>query len=210
MVDTDHAAILRDSATVGFTNLFLDAGINEIHLAGDGFICAMPLGRPSEASAALRRFARAYAAYLEVLEDLNGRIEAFVIKDTAQARAPLLGSRLAIHYGPYRYGKMSQAASLVTSFDGSHIVRVSRLEQALRAITKDQALADRYKVRDVRHTAAASRAVIDLLAPEKVILKNLFKASTPFAASSKEFSEAAWLLRPVHAARPSRQARRRP
>jgi hypothetical protein len=66
--------------------------------------------------------------------------------------APILGSRLAIHYGGYRYGKLSQAVSLVTSFDGNEIVAVSRLEQGLRSITKDDKLAKKYKINSARHT----------------------------------------------------------
>jgi hypothetical protein len=207
--DTDHAAILRDSATVAFTDLFLDAGIGQIHIAGDGFICAMPLDKPSEATAGLKRFAIAYAAYLARLDDVNERIRAYFAK-TATSNSglpPILGSRLAIHYGVYRHGKMSQAASLVTSFDGAEIVRVSRLEQALRAIRKDPELARRYKIDDVLHVAAASRDVAKILHPEKVVLSGLFRMSELFAAASKEFQEQAWMLKATE--RPSASSKRR-
>jgi len=197
LTDTDHGAILRDSATVAFTDLFLDAGIGQIHIAGDGFICAMPLDKPSDAAAGLRRFATAYAAYLARLDDLNERIVAYFAKTATASKGqpPILGSRLAIHYGAYRHGKMSQAASLVTSFDGAEIVRVSRLEQALRTVRKDPELARRYKLDDVLHIAAASRGVTKMLHPDKVILNGLFRTSELFTAVSKEFQEPAWVLR---------------
>jgi hypothetical protein len=198
LTDADQGAILRDSATVAFTDLFLDAGISEIHIAGDGFICAMPVEKPSEASAALKRFSVAYATYLARLEDLNARITAYFVKNpSATTDAPQLGSRLAIHYGKYRYGKMSQAASLVTSFDGSDIVRVSRLEQGLRSVTKAPELAIANKIDGVLHTAAASRAVGKLLHPEKTVLHRLFKIGSQFEAASKEFQEPAWLLQRI-------------
>lgn len=145
LTDADHGAILRDSATIAFTDLFLDAGISQIHIAGDGFICAMVLKKPSEAIAGLKRFSAAYASYLARLEDLNSRITAYGAKNASDNGTPLLGSRLAVHYGSHRFGKMRQASSLVTSFDGSEIVRVSRLEQALRAVTKDPIEAKRLK-----------------------------------------------------------------
>jgi len=207
--DTDHGAILRDSATVAFTDLFLDAGIGQIHIAGDGFICAMPLDKASEAAAGLKRFATAYAAYLVRLDDLNERIGAYFAK-TATATSgppPILGSRLAIHYGVYRHGKMSQAASLVTSFDGAEIVRVSRLEQSLRAIRKDPELARQYKIDGVLHVAAASRDVTKVLHPDKVILSGLFRTSELFTAASKEFQEQAWLLKATE--RPAAASRAR-
>jgi hypothetical protein len=198
LTDADHGAILRDSATVAFTDLFLDAGIGQIHIAGDGFICAMPLDKPSDAAAGLKRFATAYAAYLRRLEDLNARIGAYYDKNATGDDPPLVGSRLAIHYGAYRHGKMSQAASLVTSFDGAEIVRVSRLEQALRAVKKDSELATEYKIVDSLHVSAASRAVVKVLQPDRVVLSGIFRTATQFGAASKEFQEQAWLLRAIN------------
>jgi hypothetical protein len=194
LTDADHGAILRDSATVAFTDLFLETGISQIHIAGDGFICAMALEKPSEVVAGLKRFAASYASYLARLEDLNSRIAAYGAKNASGSGAPLLGSRLAVHYGAYRYGKMSQASSLVTSFDGSEIVRVSRLEQALRAVTQEPIEAERLKVAESLHTAAASQNLVKLVAPEKVILNKLFKTGGRFDAASKEYHERAWLL----------------
>lgn len=200
-------AVLRDSATIAFTDLFLEAGIDQVHTAGDGFICALPLDSVSEkraaieARAALKRFAAGYTSYLRRLDELSDRIITHYGSnhDGDLDGAPLLGSRLAIHYGGYRYGKISQAASLVTSFDGNEIVAVSRLEQGLRSITKDDTLATQYKINGTRHTAAASLQLVKLLRPDNVILPDLFQKGQTSEAASKEFEEAAWLLRSITA-----------
>ena len=196
--DDDHGTVLRDSATVAFTELFLEAGIAQVHTAGDGFICAIPLDAPSDARSTLKRFSTAYAAYLKRLDDLSARIRAHHEKNPQEADSGpcLLGSRLAVHYGKYRYGKMSQAASLLTSFDGREIVAVSRLEQGLRSIAKAPTLAQKYKIGDVDHIAAASREVAKLPIDNDV-LPGVFKRLRLFEAASKEYSDKAWLLRAV-------------
>jgi hypothetical protein len=92
---------------------------------------------------------------------------------------------------------MSQAASLLTSFDGDQIVAVSRLEQGLRSIAKDDELVTQYKINGVHHLAAATRPLAKLLTPDSVILPDLFKKGRQFEAASKEYHERAWLLRTI-------------
>ncbi len=200
--EIDHGAVLRDSATIAFTDLFMEAGIAQVHTAGDGFICALPLpplDRASEARAELKRFAKAYKTYLACLDRLGRRIaEHFAKNHTAKGQPPVMGSRLAIHYGEYRFGKMSQAASLLTSFDGRQIVAVSRLEQGLRSVAKDDAQAKKHRIAGARHIAAASMDVIELLrggSAQPAPILSGFEELKPFTPESKEYKGKAVLMR---------------
>lgn len=127
--------VLRESAIVTFTRMFLEAGASHVHTAGDGFLCGIPC-RKEELSQTLDGFLAAYLRLLELLE-LNNRALADHARRSSRT-APQLGSRLAIHVGDYRYGKMGLAASLVPAFDGAGIIDVSRLEQGLRDRIKKQ------------------------------------------------------------------------
>ncbi len=194
----DYGAVLRDSAAVAFTDLFLAAGVTQVHTAGDGFICAMPLAAwPADISSgavrnALDQFATAYIEYIESLDVLNDQLKRHAAAN-ATGKAPVLGSRLAIHYGQYRYGKMSQAASLLTGFDGREIVAVSRFEQGLRAVSKTPALARRHRIHDLAHVAAASKEAMSAWGGKRGLPPCLAPLGT-FKAVSKEFKGAATLL----------------
>lgn len=124
---------LRESATVGFTRLFLEAGVSHVHIAGDGFLCGIPCTTPDR-RARFDEFLVAYRRFLRLL-DLTNRYLADHAKRSRRT-APKLGSRLAVHAGEYSYGKTGLAASLVPAFDGGAIIDVSRLEQGLRARVK--------------------------------------------------------------------------
>jgi hypothetical protein len=134
--DEDQALaddILRESAAIGFTQMFLDAGISHVHTAGDGFLCAIPCADP-QLRVAFGDFFAAYHRFLAWLEMTNQQITQHASRNGD--KAPQLGSRLAVHAGEYRYGKIGLAASVVPAFDGAAIIDVSRLEQGLRAHVK--------------------------------------------------------------------------
>jgi hypothetical protein len=125
--------ILRESAAIGFTQMFLDAGISHVHTAGDGFLCAIPCNN-DQLSSAFGDFFSAYHRFLTWLEMTNQQITQHASRNGDEP--PQLGSRLAVHVGDYRYGKIGLAASVVPAFDGAAIIDVSRLEQGLRAQVK--------------------------------------------------------------------------
>jgi hypothetical protein len=79
-------------------------------------------------------FFNAYQRFLNWLELTNQHLAEHASSNDASA--PRLGSRLAVHAGRYRYGKIGLAASMVPAFDGAAIIDVSRLEQGLRAHAK--------------------------------------------------------------------------
>jgi hypothetical protein len=194
----DHGAVLRDSAAVAFTDLFLAAGVTQVHIAGDGFICAIPLAVSSDVStdavsSALDQFTAAYMKYIESLDVLNDQLQHHA-RANATSKAPTLGSRLAVHYGRYRYGKMSQAASLLTGFDGREIVAVSRFEQGLRTIRKTPVLAKKHEIHNLAHVAAASNEAMRAWGNTRGLSRSLIRLGS-FKAVSKEFKGAATLLR---------------
>jgi hypothetical protein len=198
--EQDHGALLRDSASVAFTDLFLDAGVSQVHTAGDGFICAIPLAMSTEpdishdAGEAFQRFSHAYSKYVESLDALSQVLDHhFKSNHGGRRKAPVLGSRLAIHFGKYRYGKMSQAVSLLTGFDGREIVVVSRLEQGLRTVAKTPSLASQHDIKGIRHISAASREAGRVLGGLRKF-PDLFQSKGRFKAASKEFSSEASLL----------------
>jgi hypothetical protein len=196
LADEDHGAVLRDSASVAFTDLFLEAGVAQVHTAGDGFVCAIPLATGSkkptqkQVKEALGRFVEAYITYIDRLDKLNQALaKHFTSNQTGTSNEPTMGSRLAIHVGGYRYGKMSQAASLLTGFDGREIVAVTRLEQALRDYTHDKAAIKKHKLKGMKHFLAASEEV--MRAARTLPLEEIGR----FTAKSKEFAKMAVLVR---------------
>lgn len=197
----DHGAVLRDSATVAFTGLFLHTGVSQVHIAGDGFICAIPLATslgactPDMARNALQYFADAYMKYVASLEHLSRELERHVESNAGVAPSSLvLGSRLAIHYGEYRYGKMTQAASLLTGFDGREIVAVTRLEEGLSIVRNTPKLARAHAITGVAHVAAASKDALRAVGGARGLPESLQYMGT-FKAMSKDFQRTAALLR---------------
>jgi hypothetical protein len=163
-IDGDDAAdLLRDLATIAITRVFHDAGLSQVHTAGDGFIAALPETTDPTPRIALQRFLRAWVRFTELLDKVNERIASHASSDRKRAGAPVLGSRLAVHFGNFRFGKMAQAASLVSTFDGAAIIDVARLEQGLRAIVKDPARADEASIGGVDHAVILSASAATAL-----------------------------------------------
>lgn len=189
----EAAARLRTSATGAFTQMFHEAGIWQVHTAGDGFIAGVPVDADEDGASALARFLQSYLGLLRLLDRTRGLIDDHRTKNKSRAKpgdAGMLGSRLAIHFGEYRYGKMAQAASLASAFDGQAITFVSRLEQGLRTIVKDPTSDGGSKLEGVLHSAIASDEAVKEwggLAKTPPMLDKLGKA----AALSKEFKRKA-------------------
>jgi hypothetical protein len=148
--DTDVSAALRNTATVAFSRLFLRSSIYQTHTAGDGILCAIPREELEADPARLRRFFMHYHQMLDEIESIN---EALMSLGVSRSKpAPRLGSRLAIHYGSYRFGKTSLFGSLAPAFDGASIIHAARLEAGLRDWLKGSGQTD------ARHTLAVSVA----------------------------------------------------
>ena len=125
------AESLRDSATHEFTRMFRRSGIYQTHMSGDGFICVVSASEYEADPTRLREFLRCYSELTCRLDEFNAKLAELPVA-SQQEDLPMLGSRLAIHFGEYRFGKMSMFASLSPSFDGAAIIEAARIEGGLR------------------------------------------------------------------------------
>jgi hypothetical protein len=152
------ATALRDAATHAFTRLFMRSGIYQTHTAGDGFLCALPQRELDAQPQRLKQFLENYAELIERLNEINAKIA-----DLAAYRKvenyPQLGSRLAVHHGEYRFGKISLFGSLLPTFDGAPIIHAARLEGGLRTwLAEQQGQVDRHAIVTSAEAQAAGAA----------------------------------------------------
>lgn len=146
------ATTFRESVAHMFYAMCARAGISQAHMAGDGMICALPQrlfdGRGTKG--ALSDLLGSYNSFLDDIETLNS-----YISDTAMR----VGSRIALHWGEYRFGRIAQARSLGAEFDGANIVAVARLEAGLREFTKGALLSGPVRGNHGAITARSKKSV---------------------------------------------------
>lgn len=113
-------------------------GTMQVQLAGDGVVAALPDRVGDGIEARLERILLAWERVVQGIEKLNERVppDHFV------------GSRLGVHYGDYRHGRIAGPESVVAGFDGPAIVEAARLEHAISTIDAP-----------VRHAAVVSDAL---------------------------------------------------
>jgi hypothetical protein len=99
-------------------------GISEMQFTGDGFNCAIELKNSDANQEAIGQVLALHLLLCQFVDTwANPRIEQTDLK---------LGSRMAVHVGEYRYGKIGLAASFAPQLDGKSIVEACRMEAALR------------------------------------------------------------------------------
>jgi len=126
-------------------------GVTQVHTAGDGFIAAIPKRHfriVGEDRIVDELFCSYYAMLGRVLELNNA------IKDPSS----WVGSRIALHYGSYRYGRIATTRSVASDFDGASVIEVARLEAALREYTKGSLHSTKCDQGDVQGTRKSSLA----------------------------------------------------
>jgi hypothetical protein len=190
----DFAQHVRDWAVEAFTRVFHEAGLPHVHIAGDGFIAGRPLDDGQDVAKAVERFRAAFGRLLAELEELNRRLEAHHAANGNGPVPPVMGSRLAFHWGEWRYGKIARAASIGPAFDGPDIIGVARLEQGLSGLAKDPGRNDVFGGR--RHTVIVGSALTDRDGVLEVFQE--LEPCGPATVSSKEDEQAgalfAWKL----------------
>jgi hypothetical protein len=82
---------------------------------------------PLDDRSVVTRLISYWRRFLELLERLNKDI-----RDPGLA----MGSRMALHYGAYLYGRIGFRRSFAPTFDGASVVEVARLEQGLSLAVK--------------------------------------------------------------------------
>jgi len=178
-----EAQEFRDLSIRLFTRLFHRADIRHVHTAGDGFICALPASEPD---AGQDQFEQALSAYVEMtarLNEINVRA-ADLARRRGQEAPPRLGSRLAIHHGSYRFGKMSLLASLLPTLDGASVIEAARIEAGLRNWIYGNDRQDRHWVA-VSEQATGKLGDLDLANLNKL---GPFQVDEDVDVSEKEFS----------------------
>ncbi len=129
-----------------FNQFFAELGTLQVHLAGDGFICAIPT--PDHSSAEISAVIRRVLERHEPLRIAVERVNKFLNADDKQ-----LGTRLALHYGSYSYGRVGRSRAATPSFDGAAVIEVARLESSLgKYVKRTQAQAPE----ELRHSLISS------------------------------------------------------
>ncbi|HEU0012197.1 MAG TPA: hypothetical protein VFQ45_00865 [Longimicrobium sp.] len=150
--DTEGRTIaerFRRSVATLFYEFVTSLGITQVHMAGDGLIAAIPRRHYLETgiAATVTRVLTKYRRVIEQVEKFNSHLP---------NASTLMGTRLALHFGEYRFGRIAEAASFSADFEGGAIIEAARAEAALREYTKGSLLEspglDRISNAEDRHT----------------------------------------------------------
>jgi hypothetical protein len=129
-----------------------ELGVTQAQVAGDGFIATMPERVFAPNSDAIGRVLSAWRKVVDRIDDLN---------DAITDSTSRVGSRMVLHYGAYRCGRVAGVRSAVGAFDGSSIVAAARLDQGLRALLAGDARHPNDAKRD--HFVAVSEELVQVL-----------------------------------------------
>jgi hypothetical protein len=158
---TEMERLLQFSVIRRFDEMFSSLGASQVQIAGDGFTAAFPTRVFARIDEAVTSLLTRWLDFLDELEFLN--------KDIRDPNI-VIGSRMALHYGTYQYGRIGLARSSRPAFDGGSVVEVVRLEQglalALRGVVQDSAPSPDIPTLLVgqRHTLAVSDTAYDFCA----------------------------------------------
>jgi hypothetical protein len=170
------AAFFRSRLAEWFA-LFLGAvGAREVQHTGDGFLCALPNEDDPVSILTL----------LSALKKLQDDVDSITRALPSELR---LGSRTALNYGTYRYGRVGGPMSSTSGFDGAPVVAVVRMEQGLRHLVKSGKLRELGLVG--RHFVVTSLEA----EPANHVLEeqSWTRLDHPESLISKEFAEQGWV-----------------
>ena len=102
-------------------------GTTQVQIAGDGFLSALPSRVSTDFTELCERLVQEWEKFLLNVDKFNRKIP---------DQDKRTGSRLALFYSDYLYGRVSQTASFQASFDGASIIQAVRMEQALGSASK--------------------------------------------------------------------------
>lgn len=193
----DQAEEYRRVLVESFSDILAKAGINQARLTGDGFLCGVPKREDNRGKipTIIRRFLEAYSDHLEKIEEMNQKLS------PRDRHRYAVGSRVALHYGRYDYGRVAGLMPLVADFDGPEIVTVSRSESALKAIGDriEKKRKKRKKPTGKRHEAIVTPQLTKLLGGRRQLTKlmaaNGFRYETYDTTKVKEAKIAGHVFR---------------
>ncbi|QXJ21304.1 hypothetical protein AGRA3207_002143 [Actinomadura graeca] len=118
----------RKSIASQFDQMLARLGTMQVQTAGDGFLATFPR--------------RSFDAACDVVDELLAEWRTVVqrvglLNEAIKNPAYRVGSRMALHFGEYEYGRIGGVGSSAPAFDGAAIIEVSRLEQALAIAARE-------------------------------------------------------------------------
>lgn len=146
--------IFRVGIARQFERIFAHSGTTQVQPAGDGFLAAFPVRVDVSMDMVLQDVLSLWRGVIDFTQQMNASIEDPTVR---------VGSRLAIHYGSYEYGRVCGTASTAIAFDGESIVEVARMEQGLAVAMREGRLpggSELYTAKDgSRHVVSLSQTV---------------------------------------------------
>lgn len=139
-------AAFRKSIGTYFDRMLGRLGAMQVQTAGDGFVAAFP-------ARVFHNLAGLVADLLAQWRQLVGEIGRLNLEIREEGLR--VGSRMALHFGEYEYGRIGGITSFVPAFDGASIVEVARLEQGMADAMRGRHVGLRPK----RHYIAVSQAL---------------------------------------------------
>jgi class 3 adenylate cyclase len=148
-------AAFRKSIGTYFDRMLGRLGAMQVQTAGDGFLAAFPF--------------RVFGDVVALVDDLLAQWRLFVgeigeLNKAIREEGLRVGSRMALHFGDYEYGRIGGVNSYAPAFDGASIVEVARLEQGLAsAMRGGYAVEEGQALQPKRHYVIVSRELRDRL-----------------------------------------------
>jgi class 3 adenylate cyclase len=193
------AELLESSVIRQFDTIFSRLGVSQVRTIGDGFMMAFPKRVFPDVAEAVTALINYWRRFLETLEQLNEDI-----RDPRLA----VGSRMALHYGPYQYGRIGLGRSFAPTFEGARVIEVARLEQGLALeVKRNQQIGSNVQepttaVHRQRHVLAISDAAYEQCEERLEALQNHLAFQGRLPLDAKEFRSLARVYRLPHSDRP--------
>lgn len=141
-------AAFRKSIGTYFDRMLGQLGATQVQTAGDGFVAAFPTRVFGDVARLMTDLLAQWRRFVGGIGELNKEIREEGLR---------VGSRMALHFGDYEYGRIGGITSFVPAYDGASIVEVTRLEQGLASAMRG----GDPRLRPKRHYVAVSRALRD-------------------------------------------------
>lgn len=178
---------LRQEVAERFQELLGRLGASQIQVAGDGFVAAFPNRVFPSIVETVQRFVAGWLEIVDRLKRLNS-----VVRDLSQR----VGSRVIIHVGDYRFGRIGGVKSFSPAFDGESIIEAVRMEQGLGALTRAIGPGDDPSGAERRHYLGVSKTIHDAISSRE--MHGDVDSWEPLGVrrlSAKEFEGEAWVYR---------------
>lgn len=125
-------------------------GTTQVQTAGDGFVAGYPTADDERVLDTLMDVIQHWTDSVSIIDGINERL-------ASAGNRLRLGSRIALHFGNYEWGRINGMGSFMPAFNGPAIVDTARLEQGLNSYVNDSA--STAEVSEPQHSLVLSDAV---------------------------------------------------